>query len=199
MADEHGRDNVGEIELAFDANAKFIGLRLHMLASIGAYIASDRQLLTPFGQIGTVVGVYDIPAAYVTIDAVLSNTSPTAPYRGAGRPEASYLIERVDGSRGARAEHRSDRAAPPQCHPRREDAVQDARSGPFYDCGEFAKNMEMALEASDHAGFAARREASRAQRHAARLSASPMPSSRRPARRRNMPKSASSRAAARCC
>ena len=66
-----------------------------MLASIGAYIASDRQLLTPFGQIGTVVGIYDIPAAYVTIDAVLSNTSPTAPYRGAGRPEASYLIERA--------------------------------------------------------------------------------------------------------
>ena len=86
MADEHGRDNVGTIELAFDANAKIIGLRLHMLASIGAYIASDRQLLTPFGQIGTVVGMYDIPAAYVTIDAVLSNTSPTAPYRGAGRP-----------------------------------------------------------------------------------------------------------------
>ena len=95
MADEHGRDNVGTIELAFDENAKIIGLRLHMLASIGAYIASDRQLLTPFGQIGTVVGVYDIPAAYVSIDAVLSNTSPTAPYRGAGRPEASYLIERA--------------------------------------------------------------------------------------------------------
>ncbi len=95
LADEHGRDNVGTIELAFDANAKIIGLRLHMLASIGAYIASDRQLLTPFGQIGTVVGMYDIPAAYVTIDAVLSNTSPTAPYRGAGRPEASYLIERA--------------------------------------------------------------------------------------------------------
>jgi carbon-monoxide dehydrogenase large subunit len=95
LADEHGRDNVGTIELAFDADAKIIGLRLHMLASIGAYIASDRQLLTPFGQIGTVVGMYDIPAAYVTIDAVLSNTSPTAPYRGAGRPEASYLIERA--------------------------------------------------------------------------------------------------------
>jgi carbon-monoxide dehydrogenase large subunit len=89
LADEHGRDNVGTIELAFDASAKIIGLRLHMLASVGAYIASDRQLLTPFGQIGTVVGMYDIPAAYVTIDAVLSNTSPTAPYRGAGRPEAS--------------------------------------------------------------------------------------------------------------
>src|SRR5262250_2877471 len=93
LADEHGRDNVGDIELALDRDGKFLAVRLHMLASVGAYIASDRQLLTPFGQIGTVTGVYDIPAAHVTIDAVLSNTSPTAPYRGAGRPEASYLIE----------------------------------------------------------------------------------------------------------
>ena len=95
LADEHGRDNVGEIELALDRDGKFLALRLHMLANIGAYIASDRQLLTPFGMIGTVVGVYDIPTAHVSIDAVLSNTSPTAPYRGAGRPEAIYLIERV--------------------------------------------------------------------------------------------------------
>ena len=48
------------IELAFDADGRILGLRLHMLANIGAYIASDRQLLTPFGQIGTVIGVYDI-------------------------------------------------------------------------------------------------------------------------------------------
>jgi carbon-monoxide dehydrogenase large subunit len=68
LADEHGRDNIGEIELAFDENAKILGLRLHMLASIGAYVASDRQLLTPFGMIGTVVGVYDVPAAYVSIE-----------------------------------------------------------------------------------------------------------------------------------
>ena len=95
LADEHGRDNIGEIELALDGNGKFLGLRLKMLASIGAYIASDRQLLTPFGMIVTVSGVYDIPTAYVTIDAVLSNTNPTAPYRGAGRPEAIYLIERI--------------------------------------------------------------------------------------------------------
>lgn len=95
MADEHGRDNIGDIELALAADGRILGLRLHMLASIGAYIASDRQLLTPFGQIGTVTGVYDIPAAHVTIDAVLSNTNPTAPYRGAGRPEAIYLIERI--------------------------------------------------------------------------------------------------------
>ncbi len=162
MADEHGRDNVGTIELAFDANANIIGLRLHMLASVGAYIASDRQLLTPFGQIGTVVGVYDIPAAYVTIDAVLSNTSPTAPYRGAGRPEASYLIERA-----MEAAARELNIDPIEL--RRRNVIIQAKMpyktalGPFYDCGQFARNMELALEASDHAGFAARCEASRAR------------------------------------
>jgi aerobic carbon-monoxide dehydrogenase large subunit len=162
LADEHGRDNVGAIELAFNADARIIGLRLHMLASIGAYIASDRQLLTPFGQIGTVVGMYDIPAACVTIDAVLSNTSPTAPYRGAGRPEASYLIERA----------MEDAARELNIDPielRRRNLIPDAKMpyrtalGPFYDCGQFGRNMEMALEASDYAGFAARRDASRAR------------------------------------
>jgi carbon-monoxide dehydrogenase large subunit len=162
MADEHGRDNVGTIELAFDANAKIIGLRLHMLASIGAYIASDRQLLTPFGQIGTVVGVYDIPAAYVTIDAVLSNTSPTAPYRGAGRPEASYLIERA-----VEAAARELNIDPIEL--RRRNVIPESKMpyrtalGPFYDCGQFARNMGTALEAADRAGFGARREASRAR------------------------------------
>ena len=65
MADEHGRDNIGDIELALDSNNKFVGLRLNMLANIGAYVGSDRNLLSPFGMIGTVNGVYRIPAAYV--------------------------------------------------------------------------------------------------------------------------------------
>jgi carbon-monoxide dehydrogenase large subunit len=161
LADEHGRDNIGDVELALDANGKFLGLRLHMLASIGAYIASDRQLLTPFGQIVTLSGVYAIPAAHVTIDAVLSNTNPTAPYRGAGRPEAIYLMERIIevAARELRIdpiELRRRNIIQPQAMPYK------APLGPLYDCGEFARNMEIALQASDHAGFAARQAASRA-------------------------------------
>jgi carbon-monoxide dehydrogenase large subunit len=161
LADEHGRDNIGEIALALDAAGRIMGLRLHMLASIGAYIASDRQLLTPFGQIGTVTGVYDIPAAHVTIDAVLSNTSPTAPYRGAGRPEAIYLIERA--IEAAAAELGLDPVAL-----RRRNLIPAAKLpyraplGPYYDCGAFERNMDLALAAADHAGFAARREAAAA-------------------------------------
>ncbi|PPQ36385.1 xanthine dehydrogenase family protein molybdopterin-binding subunit [Rhodopila globiformis] len=159
LADEHGRDNIGDIELALDKDGKFLGLRLHMFASIGAYIASDRQLLTPFGQIGTVTGVYDIPAAFVSIDAVLSNTSPTAPYRGAGRPEAAYLIERIveDAARELNIDPialRRRNIIPPEKIPYK------APLGPYYDCGAFDKNMDLALEAADYAGFAARREAS---------------------------------------
>ena len=162
MADEHGRDNVGTIELAFDDSGKIIGLRLHMLASIGAYVGSDRQFLTPFGMIGTVVGVYDIPAAYVSIDAVLSNTSPTAPYRGAGRPEAIYLIERA--MEAAAQELHID-----PIELRRRNIIPDEKIpfksplGPYYDCGQFNRNMEIALEAADYAGFAVRRDASRAR------------------------------------
>jgi carbon-monoxide dehydrogenase large subunit len=161
LADEHGRDNIGDIELALDRDGKFLALRLRMLASIGAYIASDRQLLTPFGQIGTVTGVYDIPAAHVSIDAVLSNTSPTAPYRGAGRPEAIYLIERIIEAAARELaidpiELRRRNIIPPAKLPYR------APLGPLYDCGQFEANMDLALSAADHAGFAARRAGARA-------------------------------------
>ena len=155
LADEHARDNCGEIELAFDPEHKIIGLRLNMLANIGAYIASDRQLLTPFGMIGTVVGVYRIPAAYVAIRAMLSNTSPTAPYRGAGRPEASYLIERA-------LEDAANDLGVDAIELRRRNTIPagampfQSPLGPHYDCGDFARNLDMALEAVEHAGFAAR-------------------------------------------
>ncbi len=162
LADEHGRDNVGTVSLAFDANGKLLALRLHMLANIGAYIGSDRQLLTPFGQIGTVTGVYDVPVAHSVVDAVLSNTSPTAPYRGAGRPEAIYIIERamVD----AAAELGID-----AIDLRRRNIIPTTKMpykaplGPAYDVGNFAKNLDMALEGADYAGFAARAAASKAR------------------------------------
>ncbi|MBS0640024.1 MAG: xanthine dehydrogenase family protein molybdopterin-binding subunit, partial [Proteobacteria bacterium] len=162
MADEHGRDNIGEISLALDANGKILGLRLHMLASIGAYIASDRQLLTPFGMIITVTGVYDVPAAHVSIDAVLSNTNPTAPYRGAGRPEAIYLIERI-------LEVAAEEMGIDPIELRRRNMITPAMIpykaalGQTYDSGDFPKNLQMALEAADYAGFPARAAESKAR------------------------------------
>ncbi|MCA8927066.1 MAG: xanthine dehydrogenase family protein molybdopterin-binding subunit [Alphaproteobacteria bacterium] len=162
MADEHGRDNIGEISLAFDAGGKLLGLHLDMIANIGAYVASDRQLLTPFGQIGTVTGVYDIPAAYVCIDAVLTNTNPTAPYRGAGRPEAIYLIERA-------MDAAADELGIDRLELRRRNMIQPAQLpyktplGPHYDVGAFPDNLDRALTLADVAGFAARRAESAAR------------------------------------
>ena len=160
MADEHGRDNVGEIELALDADNRFVALRLNMLANIGAYVGSDRNLLSPFGQIGTVLGVYAIPKTYINVVGVLSNTNPTAPYRGAGRPEAIYLIERLidDAARELgvdRVELRRKNMLAPSALP------YQSPAGPFYDCGEFEKNLDMALKLADVDGYAARAEESK--------------------------------------
>ena len=131
-----------------------------MLANIGAYVGSDRNLLSPFGMIGTVLGVYLIPKAYINVVGVLSNTNPTAPYRGAGRPEAIYLIERLidDAARELgvdRIELRRKNMLPESALP------YQSPVGPFYDCGEFEKNMDMALKLADVAGFEARKAESK--------------------------------------
>ena len=159
-ADEHARDNVSEAELALDAGGRFLAIRVRTLANVGAYISSDRNLLATFGNVVTVVGVYAFPAAHVQVLAVLTNTSSTAPYRGAGRPEATYVIERLidDASRELgmdRLELRRKNLILASAMPYK------TALGTTYDCGEFAKSMERALVLADVAGFPARRDASR--------------------------------------
>ncbi|HEV2056405.1 MAG TPA: xanthine dehydrogenase family protein molybdopterin-binding subunit [Methylomirabilota bacterium] len=159
-ADEHARDNVSEAELALDADGRFLAIRVRTLANVGAYISSDRNLLATFGNVVTVVGVYAFPAAHVQVLSVLTNTSSTAPYRGAGRPEATYVIERLidDASRELgmdRLELRRKNLIPASAMPYK------TALGTTYDCGEFAKSMERALILADVAGFPARRDASR--------------------------------------
>src|SRR4029453_6078675 len=94
-ADEHARDNVTDAELALDAGGRFLGLRVRTQANVGAYVSSDRNLLATFSNVFTLIGVYVFPSAFVHVTCVLSNTNSTAPYRGAGRPEATYVIERL--------------------------------------------------------------------------------------------------------
>src|ERR1041384_3065394 len=113
LADEHARDNISEAELALDADGKFLGLRVKTFANVGAYISSERNLLATFGNVGTLAGVYDIPAGYVAVLAVMANTNGTAPYRGAGRPEATYVIERLIDD-AARALGRDPADLPPR-------------------------------------------------------------------------------------
>ena len=160
LADEHARDNVSEIELALDSNGKFLALRVNTLAGLGAYVSSDRNLLSTFQSVSAVVGVYAIPAAHVRITGVMSNTNSTAPYRGAGRPEAIYLIERIidDAAREFgldRIELRRKNLIPSSAMPWKTPLAFT------YDCGDFASGMDKALELADWAGYAKRREESK--------------------------------------
>jgi aerobic carbon-monoxide dehydrogenase large subunit len=160
-ADEHARDNVTEAELALDAEGRFLGLRVRTLANVGAYVSSDRNLLATFSNVATLVGVYTIPVAHVEVLSVLTNTNSTAPYRGAGRPEATYVIERLidDAARELgldRFELRRRNLIPASAMPYRTPLAAT------YDCGDFPRNFEDALKLADVAGFGARREASRA-------------------------------------
>jgi carbon-monoxide dehydrogenase large subunit len=162
LADEHARDNVTDAELALDADGRFVGLRVRTLASVGAYVSSDRNLLATFSNVATLVGVYTIPAAHVEVLSVLCNTNSTAPYRGAGRPEATYVIERLidDTARELGLD---------AVELRRRNLIAAAAMpyktalGVTYDSGDFPTVMEKALKAADVAGFASRREAARAR------------------------------------
>ncbi len=158
-ADEHARDNVTDAELALDAHGRFLALRVKTLANVGAYVSSDRNLLATFSNVPTLVGVYAFPAAHAQVLSVLTNTNSTAPYRGAGRPESTYVIERLidDAARELgvdRVELRRKNLISPMAMPYK------TALGVTYDCGEFGKNMEAALDIADIAGFPARREAS---------------------------------------
>jgi carbon-monoxide dehydrogenase large subunit len=158
LADEHARDNVTDAALAFDNDGKMIGLSVTTLANVGAYISSERNLLATFGNVGTLTGVYDIPAAHVRVLSVMANTNGTAPYRGAGRPEATYVIERLIDD-AARQLHDDP------IELRRRNMIQKlpykTALGLNYDCGDFVANQAKVMALADWAGFGARREESR--------------------------------------
>ncbi|MBI2207729.1 MAG: xanthine dehydrogenase family protein molybdopterin-binding subunit [Candidatus Rokubacteria bacterium] len=155
-ADEHARDNVTDAELALAADGRFLALRVRTLANVGAYVSSDRNLLATFSNVPTLVGTYVFPAAHVAVTCVMTNTNSTAPYRGAGRPESTYVIERLidDTARELgidRADLRRRNLIPPSAMPYR------TPLGVTYDCGDFVKNFDDAAKLADVAGFEARR------------------------------------------
>jgi carbon-monoxide dehydrogenase large subunit len=93
LSDDHTRDNVTEAALALDTDGNMLALRVKTLADIGAYYTSDRSWISPIVNLGVLAGTYVTPAIHVEVTGVLTNTRMTGPYRGAGRPEAAYVIE----------------------------------------------------------------------------------------------------------
>ena len=159
VTDEHGRDNVSRVELALDAKGAFLALRVAITLNVGAYL-TPRSAGPGTNNIGGVAGVYTTPAIHHQTTGVFTNTTPTGPYRGAGRPEATYAIERVIDL-AARELGRDPIAL------RRQNLIP-ASAMPFktglvftYDSGDFARGMDLALARADHAGFEKRRAEAR--------------------------------------
>ena len=159
LADTHGRDGVLEGELALDADGRFLALRVRTLVGVGAYPSTFSAVFATNNTKNCLSSVYVIPALQIDVKMVLTNAAPLGPYRGAGRPEAIYLIERlIDLAAPAlgidRVELRRRNLIPPSAMPYR------APNGQVYDSGEFEAVMDRALALADWKGFPARRAAS---------------------------------------
>ena len=159
VSDEHGRDNVSTAELALDADGTFLGLRVAITLNIGAYL-TPRSAGPGTNNVGGLAGVYTTPAIHVQTTGVYTHMTPTGPYRGAGRPEATYAIERViDVAARERGwdpvELRRRNLIPASAMPFKTGLVFT------YDCGDFARGMEMALALADCPGFERRRAEAR--------------------------------------
>jgi carbon-monoxide dehydrogenase large subunit len=155
LSDCQARDNVTDAALALDKDGKFLALRVKNLVNLGSCMVQGGSN-PAVGNIGTLAGVYTTPAIHTDITMVFTNTTPTRPYRGAGRPEAAYVIERLvemaaDDLGMDPAELRRINTIPPEAMPFQSGLTFK------YDCGEFEKNMDIALDMADYAGFEARR------------------------------------------
>ena len=158
MTDAHGRDHVTHAELALDKEGKFLGLRVRTLANMGAYLSSFAPAIPTYLHATLLAGVYTTPLIYANIRAVFTNTVPVDAYRGAGRPEASYLLERIV-SKAARemgidqVEIRRKNFIPSDAFPYQTPVALQ------YDSGDYEATLSAALKAADVDGFAARKEA----------------------------------------
>ena len=156
LTDTHGRDGLLEGELALDADGRFLALQVRTRVGIGAYASTYVAIVATNNTKNCLSSVYRIPAIHVDVQMIVTNASPLGPYRGAGRPEAIYLIERLieEAARVTgidRVDLRRRNLIPSQAMP------YPAPSGQTYDSGEFEAVLDKALALADWNGFAARR------------------------------------------
>ncbi|WP_448952808.1 xanthine dehydrogenase family protein molybdopterin-binding subunit [Labrys neptuniae] len=157
LSDAHGRDHVTRAELAIDANNKVTGLRVHTIANLGAYLSTFSSSVPTYLYAPLLSGQYDIPAIYAEVDGVYTNTAPVDAYRGAGRPEATFVVERL-------IEVAARELGLDPAKFRKKNFV---RSFPHqtpvimtYDAGDYNASLDKAMELHDVKGFGARRRAS---------------------------------------
>jgi carbon-monoxide dehydrogenase large subunit len=162
VSDAQGRDHVTHVELALDKNGKFLALRSDTLANMGGYLSTFATSVPTWLHGTLLAGQYTTPAIYTNVKAVFTNTVPVDAYRGAGRPEATYLLERVISK--AAQELGID-----QAEIRRRNFIQPNQFpyqtpvAVIYDTGDYEASMAKALALADYAGFAARKAASKAR------------------------------------
>ena len=157
LCDTHGRDHVSHAELAMDGDGHFLGLRVRTIAATGAYLNTFAPFVATEAGAPMLAGVYATPAIHVTVEGCYTNTVPVDAYRGAGRPEAIYLLERL-----VDAAARQCGLAPDEIR-RRNFIAPDAMPfetplGKVYDSGEFARIMDDAMGLAGWEGFAGRRQ-----------------------------------------
>jgi carbon-monoxide dehydrogenase large subunit len=160
LTDLHGRDHVTRASIALDANHKFLGVKVETVAAMGAYLSAFAPFIPTFSGAQMHVGTYAIPSFYTGVKLVYTNTTPVDAYRGAGRPEAAYVIERLVDAAAREvgisgAEIRRRNFIPADAFP------FSTSSGLVYDSGDFQRNLDDALAMADEAGFAARKAESK--------------------------------------
>lgn len=158
LGDTHGRDGILDSELALDADGRILGFRARTCVGLGAYTTTFSAIFATANTKNCLSSVYAIPAIHIGVKMVLTNAAPLGPYRGAGRPEAIYMLERMldDAARALqldRAELRRRNLIAPAAMPYK------TPNGPIYDSGEFEQVLDKALALADWHGFAARRGA----------------------------------------
>jgi len=158
VSDAHGRDHVTKAELALDRDGRFLAMRVHTTANMGAYLSTFASSVPTILYATLLAGQYATPAIYAEVKAVFTNTVPVDAYRGAGRPEATYVVERLVetaahelGMDPAEIRRRNFIRAFPYTTP----------VGLTYDTGDYEVCLARAIELADVAGFAARRDAAK--------------------------------------
>src|ERR1043166_5816159 len=158
ISDNQGRDHYTKAELALDAKGKFLGIRVSLVANMGAYLSPMGPFI-PTRSTDLVSGLYTMPAIAINVKGVCTNTVPVCAYRGAGRPEASYLIERLVDAAARELNMTPDRIRKINLIPKKA-IPYTSPTKLVFDSGEFVEIMQAAMEKADWATFKARRRES---------------------------------------